>query len=115
MYTSPLLSIVATNLALERELGLAVRSHSTPGRLISRRAIVTNGGRLPGLVESLKVESVEAPVKQSAEALLVEVLGVVEAALCGAVVGSDCNNQHQDTQFRNRQFEMADILNTYQQ
>jgi hypothetical protein len=79
-----------TSLALERELGLAVRSHSTPCLLINSLAIVTDRVGLPGLVESLKVESVEAPVNQSAEALLVEIFGVVETALCFGVVGSVC-------------------------
>ena len=77
-----------SHLALERELGLAVRGHGTPGSLISSLAVVTNGSRLPWLIESLKVEAVEAVVEQRAEAVLVEVLCVLEATLSILVVGA---------------------------
>jgi hypothetical protein len=76
-------------LALQAELGLAVRAHGTPGSLISSLAVVTNGSRLPRLIESLKVETVEAPVKQGAESVLVEVLSVLETSLGSLVVGTD--------------------------
>jgi hypothetical protein len=78
-----------TNLALQAKLGLTVRSHSAPSRLIRRFSIVTNGRRLPRLVKRLKVESVEAPVKERAKSVLVKVLCVVETALGVFVVGAD--------------------------
>jgi len=80
---------LSLNTALKIKLRLAVRSHSTPSRLISNLSVVTNGSRLPRLVESLKVEAVEAPVKQRAETGLVEVLCVVESALGLIVVGAN--------------------------
>jgi hypothetical protein len=76
-------------LALKGELGLAVHSHSTPSRLIGDLAVVTNGSRLPGLVKSLEEESVETPVEQGAETVLVEMLGVFEATLGFVIVGAD--------------------------
>jgi hypothetical protein len=75
-------------LALEGELGLAVARHGAPGRLIRDIAVVADGRRLPGLVKGLEEEGVEAPVDQRAEARVVELLGVVEAALGRAVVGA---------------------------
>jgi len=77
-----------SHLALERELGLAVRGHGTPSSLISSLAVFTNGSRLPWLIESLKVEAVEAVVDQRAEAILVEVLCVLDATLSILVVGA---------------------------
>lgn len=76
------------HLALERELGLAVSGHSTPSSLISSLAVVTDGSRLPWLIESLKVEAVEAVVEQGAEAVLVEVLCVLETTLGSFIVGA---------------------------
>jgi hypothetical protein len=77
------------NLAHKVELLLAVRSHGTPGSLVSSLSIVTNGSWLPGFVESLKVEAVETPVEQRAETVLVEVLSVVQSTLRSVVVGAN--------------------------
>jgi len=79
---------VMSHLALERELGLAVRGHGTPSSLISSLAVFTHGNRLPWLIESLKVEAVEAVVDQGAEAILVEVLCVLEATLSILIVSA---------------------------
>jgi hypothetical protein len=76
-------------LALQAELGLAVRAHGTPSSLIGSLAVVTNGSRLPWLIEGLKVETIEAPVKQGAESVLVEVLSVLETSLSRLVVGAN--------------------------
>ena len=80
---------LSLNTALKIKLSLAIRSHSTPSRLISDLSVITNGSRLPRLVESLKVEAVEAPVEQRAEASLVKVLCVVQTALGLIVVGAN--------------------------
>jgi len=74
------------------ELLLAVGGPSTPSGLVSSLAVVADGGRLPRLVKGLKVESIETPVEQGAETVLVEVLGVVEATLGFIVVGTHCRN-----------------------
>jgi hypothetical protein len=87
----PTACLLTHSLALERELGLTVRSHSTPGSLIRNIAVVTDGSRLPRLVESLEVESVEAPVEQGAEAVLVKVLSIVQTTFGVLVVGADCS------------------------
>jgi hypothetical protein len=76
-------------LALQAELGLAVRGHGAPCSLVSSLAVVTNGRWLPWLIESLEEESVEAPVDQGAETVLIKVFGVGETALGSIVVGSD--------------------------
>lgn len=80
---------LSLNTALKIELSLAVGSHSTPSRLISNLSIVTNGSRLPGLIERLKVEAVEAPIEQGTEAGLVEVLSVVQSAFGLIVIGAN--------------------------
>jgi len=59
---------IDTYSALERKVRFqrAVSIHSTPVRLIASLAIVANGSRLPRLVESLKVEDVDAPIEEAA-------------------------------------------------
>lgn len=86
-------SLVYATLALEVELGLAVRSERAPGGLISSLAVVADGGRLPWLVEGLEVEGVEAPVEQGAEAVLEEVGGVVLSTLGGVEIGANCGSR----------------------
>ena len=62
--------------ALERELLGAVGVHGAPVGLIRGLAVVAGGVRLPGLVEGLEVEGVDAPVEGTAavEYLLVDPL-----------------------------------------
>lgn len=76
-------------LALEAELGLTIGSHGTPSLLRCRLPVVTNGIGLPGLIESLEVESVVAPVEERAEAVLVEGGGVVLSAFGVTVVSTN--------------------------
>lgn len=76
-------------LAPKVELGLAVGGERTPSSLISSLAVVTDGGRLPGLIEGLEVESVEAPVDKGAESALEERLGILKTALGLIVVGTN--------------------------
>lgn len=78
-----------TDLALELKLGLAISSHGTPGSLISCLAVVTNRLWLPWLIESLEIESVEAPVEERAEAILPEGLGILSSAVGLTVVGAN--------------------------
>jgi hypothetical protein len=78
-----------TRLALQTELGLALRIHGAPCGLIGSLAVVTNGRWLPRLIESLKVETVETPVKKGAETVLVEVLGVGQTTLGSTIVSTN--------------------------
>jgi len=48
-------------LAGQRELCAAVDVHDTPVSLVTTRSAITDGVRLPGLVECLKPEDVDAP------------------------------------------------------
>ena len=77
------------DLALEVELGLAVGGERAPGSLVSGLSVVTDGGRLPWLIEGLEVESIETPVKEGAEAVLEEVCGVVLSTLGGVEVSAN--------------------------
>lgn len=103
----------ATALAVKRELLLAVGGPGTPGGLVGLLAVVTDGSGLPGLVEGLEVEGVEAPVEEGAETVLEEVLGVVKAALGLVVVGTLCEDALVAIQIY-RETEVPK-LSTYQQ
>ena len=76
------------------ELGLASGREQTPVLLIHGLAVVTNTVRLPGLVEGFKVEDVNSPRKQAANAVLVVLLCILSARLRSRVVGTAvCSQQ----------------------
>jgi hypothetical protein len=52
--------------ALERELLRAVGVHGAPVGLVGSLAVVAGGVGLPGLVEGLEEEGVDAPVESTA-------------------------------------------------
>ena len=88
-------------LALERELGLTVGGHCTPGSLISSLAIVANGGGLPGLIKGLKVEGVVAPVDEGAETGLVETGSVLGSAFRRTVIGTNYKSSKYVCRYKN--------------
>ena len=59
------------------ELELAVGSEETPVVLVHGLAVVTNAGRLPGLVVGLEVEQIDTPVEHAADTGLPEGLGIL--------------------------------------
>lgn len=73
-------------LASEVELGLAVGSHGTPLGLVTSGTRVTDSVGLPGLVEGLEVEGVDAPLERTADSLVVVSLGKISASLRVLVV-----------------------------
>jgi hypothetical protein len=94
MHTRPpsikhLHSFVPITLAIEIELGLAVGGERAPGGLVSSLSVVTDGGRLPRLVECLEIEAVEAPGEESTETVLEEMGGVVFSTFGSVEVGAD--------------------------
>lgn len=70
------------------ELDLAVGSEQTPVLLVHGLAVVTNAGGLPGLIEGLEVEQVDAPGKHAADTGLPELLSVIGTGLGSLVVGT---------------------------
>ena len=56
-------------LALERELLRAIGVHGSPVGLVRGLAVVAGGVGLPGLVEGLEEEGVDAPVEGTAAAM----------------------------------------------
>jgi hypothetical protein len=70
------------------ELDLAVGSEQTPVLLVHGLAVVTNTGGLPGLIEGLEVEQVDAPGEHAADTSFPELLGVVGTGLGSLVVGT---------------------------
>lgn len=70
------------------ELGLAVCREHTPVLLIHGLAVVTNAVGLPRLVESLEIEDVDAPSKQTANTILVVLLCIRSASLGNRVVSA---------------------------
>jgi hypothetical protein len=64
--SSPRSALGAQRSALERELLGAVGVHGAPVGLVRSLAIVAGGVRLPGLVEGLEEEGVDAPVEGTA-------------------------------------------------
>lgn len=86
-----LLQVLAGNVKLGRAVGIV---HAPVG-LVSVLAVVAGAVGLPWLVKGLKVEDVDAPGEQRADALVVEALGVLVAGLGVAVVGSaSCRGQY---------------------
>lgn len=72
--------------ARQVELGLAVGSEKTPVGLILLLAVVTNALGLPGFVESLKVENVDAPGQHSADSVLPVPFSILSASLGVSIV-----------------------------
>lgn len=70
------------------ELDLAVGGEQTPVLLVHGLAVVTNTSRLPGLIEGLEVEQVDAPGEHAADTGLPELLGVVGTGQGSLVVGT---------------------------
>jgi hypothetical protein len=76
------------NLARKIPLGLQIRGKRTPMPLIGGRAILTDTIRLIGLIKSLEVEEVDAPIEHAADAALPVGDGVGGAGDGGAVAGA---------------------------
>jgi hypothetical protein len=72
--------------AADGPFGGAFVRESTPVPLISTGSGIATRCWLPCLIESLEVEDIEAPVKCSADALLVERLCIVGAGFGRSVV-----------------------------
>lgn len=70
------------------ELGLAVCREHTPVLLIHGLAVVTNAVGLPRLIESFKIEDVNAPSKQTANTILVVLLCICSTSLGNRVVST---------------------------
>jgi len=72
--------------AADGPFGRAFVRESTPVPLVSTGSGIATGCWLPCLIESLEVEDIEAPVKCSADALLIESLCIVGAGFGRSVV-----------------------------
>lgn len=70
------------------ELGLTVRSESTPVRFVLHLTVVALGLGLPGLVEGLKVEDIDTPCEHAANGRLVVISSIHSAGDGRSVVGS---------------------------
>lgn len=70
------------------KLGGSVRRECTPNSLDLSVAAISNTGGLPWLVKCLEVEDIHAPIKQTADSLLVEGFRVGSTSNRGAVVRS---------------------------
>lgn len=81
------LQIIFTNLlAVQWEFCTPIRSESTPVSLVRRRTIKAVTGWLPWLVEGLKIEDVEAPVKGCTDSFREESVSVRSASFSRLIV-----------------------------
>lgn len=70
------------------ELGLTVRSESTPVRFVLHLTVVALGLGLPGLIEGLKVEDINTPCENATNSRLVVISRILSAGDGRSVVAS---------------------------